>query len=247
MKMMAPGPIRLPSLFNKHQHDTISPRFVCMSDVLNCVNMNSLASENMTPFTVRLPSIGAMIHRDLSPREGPVVLPSISPSDKRSDLTSKYISRHSPKEFPVSPLSLKHSAPYSPSQPRAVSPDSPAALLCSLSVEKSASNINKRSNNAKLCGKDECKKRAKAGGFCIAHGGGLRCSEAGCQKHAVSLGLCISHGGGKRCTVEGCLNASRKNGVCWSHGGKRLCKLEGCTKGPKSGGYCWSHGGKMKK
>lgn len=105
----------------------------------------------------------------------------------------------------------------------------------------------KRASIAKLCAMSECRKRAKAGGFCIAHGGGLRCSESGCQKHAVSLGLCISHGGGKRCTIDGCLNASRKNGVCWSHGGKRLCKLDGCNKGPKSGGYCWSHGGKMKK
>lgn len=115
------------------------------------------------------------------------------------------------------------------------------------SGSESASDKSKRANSAKLCGMTECRKRAKAGGYCIAHGGGLRCSEEGCQKHAVSLGLCISHGGGKRCTIDGCLNASRKNGVCWSHGGKRLCKLDGCNKGPKSGGYCWSHGGKMKK
>ncbi|TYZ57080.1 hypothetical protein PybrP1_010452 [[Pythium] brassicae (nom. inval.)] len=113
--------------------------------------------------------------------------------------------------------------------------------------ESDSGDKSKRASSAKLCGMSECRKRAKAGGFCIAHGGGLRCSESGCQKHAVSLGLCISHGGGKRCTIEGCLNASRKNGVCWSHGGKRLCKLDGCNKGPKSGGYCWSHGGKMKK
>uniref|UniRef100_K3WD46 WRKY19-like zinc finger domain-containing protein n=1 Tax=Globisporangium ultimum (strain ATCC 200006 / CBS 805.95 / DAOM BR144) TaxID=431595 RepID=K3WD46_GLOUD len=114
-------------------------------------------------------------------------------------------------------------------------------------MSDNGSDKSKRTSSAKLCGMSECRKRAKAGGYCIAHGGGLRCSEEGCQKHAVSLGLCISHGGGKRCTIDGCLNASRKNGVCWSHGGKRLCKLDGCNKGPKSGGYCWSHGGKMKK
>lgn len=113
--------------------------------------------------------------------------------------------------------------------------------------ESDSGDKSKRASSAKLCAVGECRKRAKAGGYCIAHGGGLRCSESGCQKHAVSLGLCISHGGGKRCTIDGCLNASRKNGVCWSHGGKRLCKLDGCNKGPKSGGYCWSHGGKMKK
>ncbi|KAF0694826.1 Aste57867_14350 [Aphanomyces stellatus] len=99
----------------------------------------------------------------------------------------------------------------------------------------------------KLCGVAGCEKRAKAGGVCIAHGGGIRCSKEGCTKHAVSLGFCISHGGGKRCTAEGCQNASRKFGVCWSHGGKRMCLVQGCTKGPKTGGYCWAHGGKMPK
>ncbi|KAH9138807.1 hypothetical protein AeRB84_016881 [Aphanomyces euteiches] len=99
----------------------------------------------------------------------------------------------------------------------------------------------------KLCGVVGCEKRAKAGGVCIAHGGGIRCSKEGCSKHAVSLGFCISHGGGKRCTAEGCQNASRKFGVCWSHGGKRMCLVQGCTKGPKTGGDCWAHGGKMPK
>jgi hypothetical protein len=73
-----------------------------------------------------------------------------------------------------------------------------------------ANDRNKRSNSAKLCGMQDCKKRAKAGGYCIAHGGGLRCAEKGCQKHAVSLGLCISHGGGKRCTVERCVLEPRR-------------------------------------
>ncbi|RHZ01005.1 hypothetical protein DYB37_001690 [Aphanomyces astaci] len=104
---------------------------------------------------------------------------------------------------------------------------------------------NKSSTGVKLCGVSGCEKRAKAGGVCIAHGGGIRCSKDGCSKHAVSLGYCISHGGGKRCTAEGCQNASRKFGVCWSHGGKRMCLVQGCTKGPKTGGYCWAHGGKV--
>ncbi|CAI5739004.1 unnamed protein product [Peronospora destructor] len=193
------------------------PRFVGMSDVLSLP-----VSPLKDKCYVRLPSIDIMINRGLSPK-------SLIPVQKycmglyKQHQDTKTASLRQPE---LNSLMWEQQTP---------------ALSRSTNTDKV-----KRTSNAKLCGMIECKKRAKAGGFCIAHGGGLRCSEAGCAKHAVSLGLCISHGGGKRCNVEGCLNASRKNGVCWSHGGKRLCKLEGCNKGPKSGGYCWSHGGKIK-
>ncbi|OQR90811.1 hypothetical protein THRCLA_09199 [Thraustotheca clavata] len=108
-------------------------------------------------------------------------------------------------------------------------------------------HVKRNDGGIKLCSMYGCAKRAKAGGVCIAHGGGIRCAKDGCTKHAVSMGHCISHGGGKRCTVYGCHNASRKYGVCWSHGGKRSCLKDGCTKGPKTGGYCWAHGGKTIK
>lgn len=231
--------VRLPSLFAGHK-ERASPRLVGMSDVLS-------ASPPLERRVARLPSIDAMIRRDesQSPREPQPE--SLSPVQKQClDLY---------KQLQAAPASTGDHALSALSQladlqeRRSIS--SPGDRKRRLdSMDDAASDRAdkmRRPNSAKLCGMADCKKRAKAGGFCIAHGGGLRCSEEGCQKHAVSLGLCISHGGGKRCTVDGCMNASRKNGVCWSHGGKRLCKLEGCNKGPKSGGYCWSHGGKLKK
>ncbi|KAL4102476.1 hypothetical protein PRIC1_006221 [Phytophthora ramorum] len=189
------------------------------------VGMSDVLSAQVSPLKeknlARLPSIGDLMNRD----------ESLSPVQKHCMDLYKQLQNTSPNQELNSLLA-----------DAAVSQLAEQQLTCKITEVKT-----KRTSNAKLCGMADCNKRAKAGGFCIAHGGGLRCSEEGCAKHAVSLGLCISHGGGKRCTVEGCLNASRKNGVCWSHGGKRLCKLEGCNKGPKSGGYCWSHGGKMKK
>ncbi|EGZ19384.1 hypothetical protein PHYSODRAFT_253450 [Phytophthora sojae] len=219
--------VRLPSLFAMTASPTTttewSPRLVGMSDVLSA-QVSPLKEKGLS----RLPSIGVMINRgDASPE-------SLSPVQKHCMDLYKQLQAKSPRQPETELNSLLADAAVS-------------QLAEQQQSRVSKADRAKRASNAKLCGMAECNKRAKAGGFCIAHGGGLRCSEAGCTKHAVSLGLCISHGGGKRCTVEGCLNASRKNGVCWSHGGKRLCKLEGCNKGPKSGGYCWSHGGKMKK
>ncbi|KAG6615301.1 WRKY transcription factor 19 [Phytophthora cinnamomi] len=217
--------VRLPSLFAM----TASPTATAASTTPSTewsprlVGMSDVLSAQVSPMKEkglsRLPSIGAMINREPE---------SLSPVQKHCMDLYKQLQAKSPDTELNSLLA--------------------DAAVSQLQEQQSRkADRAKRTSNAKLCGMAECNKRAKAGGFCIAHGGGLRCSEAGCTKHAVSLGLCISHGGGKRCTVEGCLNASRKNGVCWSHGGKRLCKLEGCNKGPKSGGYCWSHGGKMKK
>jgi len=237
--------VRLPSLFAMTTSSATStsctassanvewsPRLVGMSDVLS--SQVSPLKEKGLP---RLPSIGVMINRDASPRSE-----SLSPVQKHCMDLYKQL-QNTKTASPQQELSslLADAAVSQLTEQRKILP------ALSRSTSDKADKAGKRSSNAKLCGMADCNKRAKAGGFCIAHGGGLRCSEEGCTKHAVSLGLCISHGGGKRCTVEGCLNASRKNGVCWSHGGKRLCKLEGCNKGPKSGGYCWSHGGKMKK
>ncbi|CCI45264.1 unnamed protein product [Albugo candida] len=115
-------------------------------------------------------------------------------------------------------------------------------LLRDSKVSLSTNKSKQQNHSVRYCAIIECSKRAKRGGYCIAHGGGLRCSKNECQKHAVTLGLCISHGGGKRCNFTGCMNASRKHGVCWSHGAKRLCKQSGCTKGPKIRGLCWAHG-----
>ncbi|CAH0478076.1 unnamed protein product [Peronospora belbahrii] len=208
------------------------PRIMGMSDVLRS-HVSPLTAKSFT----RLPSIGVMINRDASPMSLiPVQTPAMHVNKQRQD--TKMTSLRHPELKPSNVLANVAVRGLTEQQICKVWP----ALNRSTSSDKS-----KRTSNAKLCGMAKCNKRTKAGGFCIAHGGGLRCSKAGCTKHAVSLGLCISHGGGKRCTMKGCLNASRKNGVCWTHGGKRMCKIEGCNKGPKSGGYCWSHGGKMRK
>ncbi|EQC42801.1 hypothetical protein SDRG_00522 [Saprolegnia diclina VS20] len=138
---------------------------------------------------------------------------------------------------------------HTASSPRVSSPRLPPLRETLLTPTHSpyTKPVKRNDVGIKLCSVHGCAKRAKAGGVCIAHGGGIRCAKDGCAKHAVSMGHCISHGGGKRCTVLGCHNASRKYGVCWSHGGKRMCLKQGCTKGPKTGGYCWAHGGKAKK
>ncbi|KAG7397621.1 hypothetical protein PHYBOEH_000442 [Phytophthora boehmeriae] len=240
--------VRLPSLFAMtaaNPSTDWSPRQVGMSDVLSA-QVSPVKEKGLA----RLPSIGAMINRDESPSSYSTPTESLSPVQKHCMDLYKQLQdvSMSPSRADSALNSLLAGAALSQlamSQPDESSQS--CKILPALARPSDKAEKTKRSSNAKLCGMADCNKRAKAGGFCIAHGGGLRCSEEGCQKHAVSLGLCISHGGGKRCTVEGCLNASRKNGVCWSHGGKRLCKLEGCNKGPKSGGYCWSHGGKMKK
>ncbi|KAF1332926.1 hypothetical protein FI667_g3194, partial [Globisporangium splendens] len=270
----AAEPVRLPSLFRSPASNSSSssversPRLVGMSDLLS-EEARSLSPLKDAPVVARLPSIGAMMRREESSSNASSTTHdtnSMSPAQKQCMDLYKQL-----REVPSSPLgeNARHHPEYAlgsllagaalsqlasmqqeknelaenhPFRVRTILPATSSSPMSDNGSDKS-----KRTSSAKLCGMSECRKRAKAGGYCIAHGGGLRCSEEGCQKHAVSLGLCISHGGGKRCTIEGCLNASRKNGVCWSHGGKRLCKLDGCNKGPKSGGYCWSHGGKMKK
>ncbi|TMW65528.1 hypothetical protein Poli38472_008170 [Pythium oligandrum] len=250
------GTVRLPSLFMHSTGGATSPlRSPGMDDVLSTERSMRTSSAPL-PQVVRLPSIGSIMRREESPCSSPKgechepQNPTLSPAHKQNCMEIyRQLQPPSPSEGALKNLL----AGAALSQLATMQPANEAMNIRTIRLAHGcdspcdAGDRSKRSNSAKLCGMEQCKKRAKAGGYCIAHGGGLRCSEEGCQKHAVSLGLCISHGGGKRCTVDGCLNASRKNGVCWSHGGKRLCKLEGCNKGPKSGGYCWSHGGKMKK
>ena len=71
-----------------------------------------------------------------------------------------------------------------------------------------------------------CDKHAKAGGHCIAHGGGRRCQTEGCDKHASKkVGHCIAHGGGRRCQTEGCDKQAQGGGRCKAHGGGRRRKV----------------------
>ncbi|ETV94379.1 hypothetical protein H310_12017 [Aphanomyces invadans] len=225
---------RLPSL-NVHLPPTHSMTFHTLPASLPSSPLDGVESPTYSahPFPLevspihhqRLPPLHALVRTspkgyDHFPRQDMMMpLP-------RRDLLTSPIQAVTPRfTFPTLP-SLKDTLNLSPHA--ADSPSKPSS-----------------STGVKLCGVPGCEKRAKAGGVCIAHGGGIRCSKDGCSKHAVSLGYCISHGGGKRCTADGCQNASRKFGVCWSHGGKRMCLVQGCTKGPKTGGYCWAHGGKI--
>lgn len=268
---------RLPSLFRHADPNTASTnspaRLVGMSDVLNAARLPSIGSMIRRDDSPRVETTAIAFTTTTATHEASPAAASATPVNSMSPAQKQCMDLYKQlREVPSSPLDARNHPEYALgsllagaalSQLASMQEKREAAETQQFQIREKMRSIlpvintshgdeagcdkSKRTNSAKLCGMSECRKRAKAGGYCIAHGGGLRCSEEGCQKHAVSLGLCISHGGGKRCTIEGCLNASRKNGVCWSHGGKRLCKLDGCNKGPKSGGYCWSHGGKMKK
>uniref|UniRef100_A0AAV1UF25 WRKY19-like zinc finger domain-containing protein n=1 Tax=Peronospora matthiolae TaxID=2874970 RepID=A0AAV1UF25_9STRA len=217
-----------------------SPHFMIMYGCTSPFNDNGRA---------RLPTINFMVNRDALPKSTSSV--PMTTSTKHSKSTSSFVNKscvnQREKYRDLTTASLQSA------ELQLNNIQSDTAVIQQLAEQPTRTivlalhRLNKRVITAKLCGKTECNKRAKTGGFCIAHGGGLRCLDADCTKHALSHGLCIHHGGGKRCAVDGCFSASRKAGVCWRHGGKRLCKVEGCNKGPKTGGYCWSHGVKRKK
>ncbi|TDH71279.1 hypothetical protein CCR75_006600 [Bremia lactucae] len=227
---------RLPSLFATPHLTAVFPKAIFGRSPRHDYISPLLGSQMSPPKEkdpVRLPSIRTMMDRDTSPCSSTGLYPIHKHYiDSYKQLNNIPMVSH-PESF-AAELSNRLVASAVNTQPRKI-------------CRQVKADMTKRNSHAKLCGIKDCRKRAKAGGCCIAHGGGLRCSESECKKHAVSLGLCISHGGGKRCNVKECHNASRKNGVCWTHGGKRQCKIDGCNKGPKSGGFCWSHGGRMRK
>nr|CCA21910.1 conserved hypothetical protein [Albugo laibachii Nc14] len=222
-----------------------SPRQMNVHDLLNGEH-NSASNISPREKKARLPSIQSIMKRAERMSTTPVSLSQLHISNQKSVHSPQLGYRNHMMDGHLACEALADLAISS--LHRSISNSSASTVSSSGSSLMEDSTPRKRVNySGKLCGMSDCMKRAKAGGFCIAHGGGLRCSVSECNKHAVSLGLCISHGGGKRCKTDGCSNASRKDGLCWSHGGKRLCEWEGCTKGPKVGGFCWSHGGKLKK
>ncbi len=81
--------------------------------------------------------------------------------------------------------------------------------------------------------------------YCIAHGGGRRCTFPGCHKAARDKQFCAGHGGGRRCTHEDCKKAAVGGSYyCTSHGGGKKCSVEGCDKSAQSPTpYCVRHGG----
>ncbi|CAM9944110.1 unnamed protein product, partial [Choristocarpus tenellus] len=96
----------------------------------------------------------------------------------------------------------------------------------------------------KWCGRDGCSKGSLFGGFCAAHGGGLRCTILGCDKIDIGGGYCAGHGGGARCQEERCPNVAQGKGVhCRMHGGGRFCRVPLCSKVDVGRGLCRRHGG----
>lgn len=100
-----------------------------------------------------------------------------------------------------------------------------------------------------MCEHKGCSKCAQGSTrFCIAHGGGRRCTFPGCDKGARDKFFCAAHGGGKRCKFDGC-NKSAVGGsnLCTAHGGGRRCSVEGCDKSAQSSTkFCVKHGGGKK-
>merc|ERR1719356_2427021 len=105
-------------------------------------------------------------------------------------------------------------------------------------VSKPASKPARKRKN---CGAEGCSKRARAGGFCISHGGGKKCAAEGCKNSSQGGGFCIKHGGGRRCEHQGCPNAAQSRGLCKKHGGGKRCSVQGCPRVARKYGYCTTH------
>lgn len=91
-----------------------------------------------------------------------------------------------------------------------------------------------------------CLKAARDKQFCAAHGGGRRCTHPECKKAAVGGSFfCTSHGGGKKCSIPGCEKSAQSPTLfCVRHGGGKTCKREGCRKVARGRSeFCAGHGG----
>ena len=96
--------------------------------------------------------------------------------------------------------------------------------------------------SSRRCHIKKCPKTAKRGGYCIANGGGAKCTAVGCTTSVVSRGLCVAHGGGKRCQAAICAKSAQSGGFCWVRGGGKKCGYQGCSKRAQKGGACIAHG-----
>ncbi|GMF41467.1 unnamed protein product [Phytophthora fragariaefolia] len=120
--------------------------------------------------------------------------------------------------------------------------DDPATRFVSTHSLSSQVPLDTAKPNPRRCSIESCKKTAKRGGRCIAHGGGNKCAVDGCTTSVVSRGLCVAHGGGKRCQAPACTKSAQSGGFCWVHGGGKKCGYGGCPKRAQSGGACIAHG-----
>ena len=117
------------------------------------------------------------------------------------------------------------------------------------SVEPFCFPLAKNHPGTKRCEESGCIKFPQGGTrFCIAHGGGRRCTFANCTKGARDRYFCAAHGGGRRCSADGCAKAAVGGSErCATHGGGRKCQHDGCTKSAQSPtSFCVMHGGGRK-
>lgn len=98
----------------------------------------------------------------------------------------------------------------------------------------------------KRCSEKNCIRSARGGQFCSMHGGGKRCLFPECIKSAIgSTNYCISHGGGKRCLFKACSkSAIIPTLFCKAHGGGKRCQYPECKKSAQgTTNFCVMHGG----
>ena len=130
--------------------------------------------------------------------------------------------------------------------------ENPHATLAmsSASSRKPYTYCLKHNVTPRLCEHDTCNKRAQGNTrFCIAHGGGRRCTYPGCDRGARDKFFCAGHGGGKRCSIPNCgKSAVGGSNMCTGHGGGKRCEhSSGCSKSAQAGTkFCVKHGGGRK-
>lgn len=115
------------------------------------------------------------------------------------------------------------------------------------SLEFCPSSVPDSEDPPPKCSVSDCFKYPQARTpFCIAHGGGRRCTVLNCTKAARDRLLCVAHGGGRRCDKPDCdKSAVGGSSTCSSHGGGKKCSWNsGCTKSAQSATpFCVTHGG----
>ena len=117
------------------------------------------------------------------------------------------------------------------------------------SIEPFCFPLVKSHSTTKRCEESGCLKFPQGGTrYCIAHGGGRRCTFANCTKGARDRYFCAAHGGGRRCSADGCAKAAVGGSErCATHGGGRKCQHDGCSKSAQSPtSFCVMHGGGRK-
>jgi hypothetical protein len=73
---------------------------------------------------------------------------------------------------------------------------------CSAQATTKLANLCSLHASSRRCAANDCNKCAQGGtGYCIAHGGGRRCTFPGCYKGARDKFFCAGHGGGKVISV----------------------------------------------